>query len=180
MKLNAKDIVTVIIDIQQKLFPVIDNRDMLLVQTKKLIEGSVLFEIPLITTFQYIKGLGEETKELKESLRNATRIEKITFSCMDDEVFRKALERTGRGTVLIAGIESHICVQQTVLDLLEYGYLPVVVCDCIGSRNPYDKQIALLRMQEAGAVITTCEAILYEICQRADHQAFKALLKLIK
>jgi len=117
---------------------------------------------------------------VKRILEPLTVIEKTAFSCCGEPAFRSSLVQSGRNSVIICGIEAHVCILQTAVDLLEEGYLPVVVADCTGSRNPADKEIALERLRVEGAVITTCESILFELAGEAGTDQFKAISRLVK
>ncbi len=107
-------------------------------------------------------------------------IEKISFSCCDESAFNQALDDYKKDMVLISGIEAHVCVLQTVVDLLERNITPVVVEDCISSRKLNDKRIAVMRMQREGALITTYESLLFELCRFAGNDTFRAISKLVK
>lgn len=106
--------------------------------------------------------------------------DKITFSCMDDEAIRNAVEAGGKKNVIVCGIESHICVLQTCIDLKEAGYTPILVVDCMSSRKESDKEIAILRAQQEGILLTTTEAILFELTRKAGNPTFKEISRLIK
>ncbi|MBN2613335.1 MAG: isochorismatase family protein [Bacteroidales bacterium] len=133
-----------------------------------------------MVTQQYTKGLGETVSELGQHLGDMRKIEKLSFSCCGEPVFLQQLESTGKKTVIVAGIETHVCVLQTVLDLLELGYQPVIVEDCTSSRKFNDKKIALERMRDEGTIITTFESLLFELCKVAGNEKFKAISKLVK
>jgi nicotinamidase-related amidase len=107
-------------------------------------------------------------------------IEKTAFSCCDEPAFTSALAALHKQFVLIAGIESHVCVLQTVIDLLERGYQPVLVEDCVSSRKEGDKDISVHRMLKEGALVTTYESILFELCRFSGTDAFRAISKLVK
>jgi hypothetical protein len=169
-----------IIDIQERLFPVIANNDVLEHQLGILIEGLKILDIPLVVTEQYKKGLGETIDSINRLVLGSTFAEKLAFSCCDEPRFVEHLELSQRRTVIIAGIESHICVLQTAIDLKERGYQPVVVEDCVGSRSEHNKQIAMNRLRHEGVIITSCESILFELCRYAGNDAFKSISKLVK
>lgn len=180
MGINRESCVGLVIDIQEKLFPHMDQKDELLKRCRILLEGLQVLNVPLLFTEQYSKGLGSTLKQLIEAAGRMEPIEKLAFSCCDEPAFLNSLELSDANTVIICGIESHVCVLQTVLDLIGSGYKPVVVADCISSRKAEDKKIALERMRSEGAVITTCESILFELTRVAGTDEFRAISRLIK
>ena len=108
------------------------------------------------------------------------RIEKISFSCCDESRVMEGIATSGKENIIIAGIESHVCVLQTTIDLIHNGYHPVVVEDCVSSRHENDKRMAIERMREEGAIITTCESILFELLRFSDSKQFKEISRLVK
>lgn len=156
------------------------GKEGLLMNVQKLIEGLQILKIPVLYTEQYAKGLGETLPELKSLFNHDNPVEKMAFSCCDEQFFMSDLTRFHKKDVIIAGIEAHVCILQTVIDLLEKGYHPVVVEDCISSRKPHDKSIAIKRMRSEGAVITTYESVLFELQRVAGNASFKSISKLIK
>lgn len=167
-----------IVDMQEKLVPVISGRDEVTSNCLKLISAANLLSVPVTATEQYPKGLGGTIETLAAVVPQ--RLEKIDFSCLRCLNWGMAADDPqGRFKIVIAGIEAHVCVQQTVLDLLSYGFRIYVVADAIGSRKPYDKEIALQRMAACGAIITTSEAVLFEWCERAGTPEFKQISKLV-
>lgn len=178
--ITIKNALLLVIDIQDKLLPAMRNHEELEKTTETLIKGCRLMEIPILVTQQYTKGLGETIPPLKAAIGEFEPIEKITFSCCGNSGFLRVLEETGKNNIIISGIESHICVQQTVLDLLEAGYSIYVIADCIGSRKETDQMYAEQRMQQAGAILTTAESILFELLISADHPNRKEISSLIK
>ena len=181
MRILKENTVAVIIDFQEKLFPhMYDNEKILEKNMNILIEGLNILEIPIIVTEQYTKGLGFTILSVSESLRDYSAIEKSAFSCCDDTEFVKKLVNYKPVHVLVAGIEAHVCVQQTAVDLLHKGYIPVIVADCVSSRKPFDKQLALGRMKDEGAIITSYESVLFELLRYSDAEHFKAISRLIK
>jgi len=180
MRILSENTVTLIIDFQEKLFPVIHDHDNLLSTVLRLIRGIKILEIPLLVTEQYVKGLGPTLPAVTEEIMDLERIEKQSFSCCDEPEFMLSLAASGKEFVIIAGIESHVCVLQTAIDLKHNGYYPVVVEDCIASRKHNDKQIALERIRHEGIALTTCEAILFELLRYSGSEQFKAISRLIK
>ncbi len=180
MKLEKEDSVLILIDFQEKLMPAIKANDELEKTVIKLIKGCRVFNVPVIMTQQYTKGLGETVAPIREAAGELSPVEKTAFSCMGEPEFIQELERIGRTSVIIAGIEAHICVQQTVLDLLESGYRVFIVYDCIGSRNNQDKKYAGRRMTASGAIGTTYESVLFELCKNAKTEGFKEISRLVR
>ena len=180
MRILKEECTGLVIDIQERLLPVMEDKDALLKSCGILLRGLKLLEVPVLITEQYPRGLGPTVPEIRESLEKFRPMEKNTFSCCEEPAFLLSLETSVRRTVIILGIEAHVCVLQTVADLSASGYLPVVVADCISSRHAYDKKVALERMYREGAVVTTCESILFELTRRAGNETFKAISALVK
>jgi isochorismate hydrolase len=173
--------VAVIIDIQEKLFPHIYANEQLAENCRKLISGLLVLEVPLLVTEQYTAGLGPTITPLQEILSESyVPVEKLAFSCCGAPDFMNKLKLSGKNSVILMGIETHVCVLQTALDLLENGFVPVIVEDCVSSRKTADKQIAIERMRSEGCVITSLESILLELCRAAGTDKFKAISRLIK
>jgi nicotinamidase-related amidase len=180
MRILKEDTKLVVVDLQERLFPHINNNAQLLQKCKTLIEGIRLLNIPIIITEQYVKGLGKTIQPIAESLGEFRSIEKMSFSCMGEPNFNLKIEEHYIKNILLCGIESHVCVLQTALDLVEAGHKPIVVADAISSRNPYDKEIALQRFASEGIRVTTVESILFELCKVSGTDQFKAISKLVK
>lgn len=181
MRIKVEDTLALIIDYQERLVPVINNSQELIHNTTKLIKGFNILDVPMLVTQQYTKGLGMTVAEIKELYGDDfTYYDKLTFSCAQDESIRKAIAQSGRKNIIICGVEAHICVLQTVIDLLADGYKVIIVEDCIGSRKEYDKLTAIKRAIAEGAIPTTYEAILFELTQVAGTQNFKKISELIK
>ena len=180
MRIHKEKTALLIIDLQERIFPAIHEHEILIRNVPILIEGIKHLQIPVFVTEQYVKGLGPTVPEIARHIEGVERIEKATFSCCDEPRFMLELTASGRDQVIITGIESHVCVLQTVIDLKQNGYHPIVVEDCISSRKENDKKIALERMRYEGAIITTYEAILFELLRFSGGETFKALSTLIK
>jgi nicotinamidase-related amidase len=133
-----------------------------------------------LVTQQYTKGLGPTIPELLDLVRDYPVIEKTAFSCCDVPEFIRTLAEIHKQFILIVGIESHVCVLQTVIDLVERGYQPVLVEDCVSSRKVVDKTISVRRMQKEGAIVTSYESILFELCRFSGTDQFRAISKLVK
>ncbi len=180
MRINREECAGLVIDIQEKLFPHMDQQEELLRKSLILIEGMQVLGVPIMITEQYPKGLGPTIQQVRRAIENCLPINKISFSCCDEPAYQEALQRLGRDKVIICGIEAHVCVLQTVIDLVASGYDPVVVADCISSRSLEDKRWAMERMLSEGAIITTCESILFELTRVAGTDEFKAISRLVK
>lgn len=178
--MNREDTVFIAIDFQEKLMPVMHDKETLEEKTCRLAAGLKELGIPHIVTQQYTKGIGETIPSIAEAIGDFTPIDKTSFSCMGNEEFAAQLKATGRKTAVVCGIEAHICLQQTVLQLLNEGYRVYVPADCISSRSKADRRWSIHRMQAAGAIITSYEAILYELLGSAKAPEFKAISKIVK
>lgn len=169
----------VIIDVQERLMPVIEGEQMVLENVNRLIEGAGILSVPLLVTEQYPKGLGHTSAEVTLPEGQEV-IEKVCFSCIGSDQFSQKVKDLGVTDLVIAGVESHICVLKTTLEALEAGYNVHVVADAIGSRKEYSKQIALERMNQAGAFLVTTEMILFQLMDAAGTDEFKQISKLIR
>lgn len=180
MRIRKEDAVALIVDYQEKLMPVMAEGEELEKRAEIMIKGLKVLGIPIIVTQQYTKGLGMTVPVLQKAAGTEHFSEKITFSCMDDELIKKQVEDYGKKYVIVCGIEAHICVIQTCIDLKEHGYEPVLVMDCISSRKLSDKEGAILRAQQEGILMTTSEAVLFELTRKAGSPVFKTISGLIK
>lgn len=180
MRIKKENSIGVVIDIQSRLYPYIHDHETITRNNRILIQGLKVLNIPLVVTQQYTKGLGDTIPEIKEVLGEFKHIEKTAFSCCDEPRFNEDLALSSSTYVIICGIETHVCVMQTVIDLLGQGYTPVVVEDCVGSRNPNDKAVAISRMREEGAIITTYESILFELLRYSGTDEFRHISGLVK
>ncbi|NLK74527.1 MAG: hydrolase [Clostridiales bacterium] len=181
MRILKDDTIALIIDIQEKLAPVIYQSEQIVHNTSILIRGLNALEVPMIVTHQYTKGLGMTVPQIREVFGDKfTYSDKSAFSCMDDDNIRKLIEDSGKKNVLLCGMEAHICVLQTAIDLKEKGYNVYLVQDCIGSRREYDMTVALQRAISEGIGLTTYESILFELTRVSGTETFKTISKLIK
>lgn len=171
-----------VIDVQDKLLPMIRHRERVVAMTCKLLKGLSVFEVPVLVTEQYPKGLGRTDATVLSALAatNHSVLEKPSFSACGTDPVRTAMNKLDRPQVIIAGIEAHVCVQQTTLDLCAMDYDVFVCADAIGSRGKLDYECSLDRMRQAGAAVTTVESVLFELCHRCDAPQFKAMLEVIK
>lgn len=218
MRIILEQTSALLIDVQERLFPHMYERETLGQNLPMLLKGLRILGVPLLVTQQYTKGLGPTIPSLQETLGWTTSsafpdqksaaspdpdatptpiatpvplatpvpaegtpyIEKIAFSCFDEPAFAKALEALGRKRVVLAGIEAHVCVLQTAVDLQQAGYTPVVIENCTSSRRENDKRIAFERFRAEGILVSTYESILFELTREAGTETFKAISNLVK
>ncbi len=178
--LKTDEVVFVLVDIQEKLARVMHDKDQFLHNAEVLVKGLKVLDVPIIWMEQNPKGIGPTVSQLAEHLTDNTPISKMSFSCCQNEFFVKALEATNRKDVLIAGIETHICVYQTATELIDMGYRVHVVADAVSSRAAMNNTIGIQKMRDAGAALTSAETVLFELLQVAEGDVFKAMLKVVK
>jgi nicotinamidase-related amidase len=180
--LEADRCALIVVDIQQKLLPPIFQKDQLVRNAKLLIRASGILKIPAIVSTQYAKGLGGTVSEIASLLPETEAIDKNLFSCFGSDVFCALLKRLpgNRNTLLLCGMESHICVVQTALAALREGYLVHIASDAVSSRTEWNWKIGLDRMRAAGAVISSTEMMIYELMRSSASPAFKELLPHLK
>lgn len=177
--LSQRNARLLIVDVQEKLMPLIPVADQLIAHCKKLIEGAGVLGIPIAATEQYPKGLGKTVPALAEHFGEMP--EKVRFSCAEVLCWQPAaMDPEARDQIIVAGIEAHVCILQTVLDLLAIGFRVYVPADAVASRKKLDWKIALNRMASLGAVITTTESVLFECCETASAPEFKTISRLVK
>jgi nicotinamidase-related amidase len=169
----------VIIDVQEKLFPHVHDHERVLVRLDLLITAAKLMGVPVLVTEQYPKGLGSTIEEIRKMIPGAEPLAKTDFSCVAAAGFKERLASLHRDQIL-TGIEAHICVAQTALDLASLGEKVVIVADAVASRRPFDAQTALSRMQQSGLMLSTAEAVIFEWLRRAGTEEFKALQPKLK
>lgn len=176
---GRKDSILIIIDIQEKLYPKILEGETLILNLKKLIKTAKLLEIPIIITEQ--EKLGQTLESLRQTLGEAHKpIRKISFSCMDNEEFRERLEKLKKRTCILTGIEGHVCIEQTALDLSQNGYKVHVIEDAISSRKESDLNSAFSKMKSSDIIVSTTEMVMYELMRTADDERFKEFLEIVK
>ncbi|MBI9106331.1 MAG: isochorismatase family protein [Spirochaetales bacterium] len=185
MRITAEDSILIVVDFQEKLVPHIFNGYAVAEKTAKLIKGIKALGVPVIATQQYTKGLGYSIPIIAEAMgaespEEMEFIEKSSFSCFDCEEFKTKLDGYGRSNVIICGVEGHVCVSQTIVDLKAAGYSPVAVLDCISSRKEQDFLTAVKRYEYENAVLTCFESILFELCRFSGNEKFKAISALVK
>ncbi len=174
--LTAADSQLVVIDVQERLLPVIQHYKSIAATIRFLLDTAAMMQVPAVVTEQYPKGLGLTVEPLRNHPATVATIEKLRFSAAD-ELLNNGVTAN---QFVLAGIESHICVQQTALELRRRGIQVVVAADCIGSRHAEDSRRAIDRMDRAGIVISTAEAIAFEWCERAGTERFKTLSRLVR
>ena len=179
--LNFSDSVFIMIDMQQGLISAMPNDVAIATvkNTQRLLTAATTLDIPIMVTEQYPQGLGATVTELAELIDSENVIEKTSFSCAKVRTFMKRLDDMGRKQVVLAGMESHICVLQTALDFLAQGFHVYVVEDAICSRDSNNKANAIHRMRDLGVNVTNMESVLFEWLGDAAHPQFKALSKLV-
>ena len=162
------------------MLPHIHEAQELLDKCQKLIRGLTILDVPILLSEQYPAGLGPTVESIKTLLPIAQSHDKISFSCCGDDNIISVLAQAERKFIIIAGIEAHVCVLQTVVDLIGLDYQPVVIKDCIGSRQADDKNTAVQRMLQEGAIISTFETILFELCRQAGTDRFSSISRIVK
>jgi nicotinamidase-related amidase len=176
--MNRDDSALLVVDMQAKLLPLIPGHKRLIWNIRRLIDGAKILQVPVSATEQYPQGLGPTTPELANRLDIAP--SKVAFSsCECGQIFTAWRDR-GIWKILVCGIETHVCVGQTVHDLLGEGFRVYVTADAVAARGQIDHDISLRRMDSAGATLTTTEAALFEWCQRAGSPEFKQISQLIR
>jgi len=180
--LEAEQCALIVIDIQEKLLPPIFQREQLVKNSQLLIRLAGILHIPVLLTTQYTKGLGATVPEIASLVPEASPVDKQMFSCFGSDVFCSLVKRLpgNRTTVLLCGMESHICVAQTALDALRQGYLVHVASDAVSSRTEWNWKMGLERMRSAGAIISSTEMVLYELMRSSGGAAFKEMLPYLK
>lgn len=172
--------VLIVVDVQARLVPSMHQLETLIDNQTRLIKGMAVLEVPMICTEQNPKGLGATVPEIAALLQGVEVISKNCFSCSDNPDFMQRLADLGRKKVLLAGIETHICVYQTALGLIQAGYHVEVVADACSSRRPENIQIGLYKANNAGAEITCVETALFELLKVAEGPRFKEILQIVK
>jgi len=180
--LEPDQCVLIVVDIQEKLLPPIFEKDRLVKNSQLLIRVAGLLDIPVIVSTQYAKGLGGTIADIASLVPTMSAIDKTMFSCFGSDAFCTTMKRLpgNRTTVLLCGMESHICVAQTALAALRDGYLVHVASDAVSSRTEWNWKIGLERMRDAGAVISSTEMMMYELLRSSSAPAFKELLPFLK
>lgn len=180
MKLSRDNTLLLVIDVQEKIFLTMHEQPETERNMGRLIEGGKVLGLPIVWTEQYPEGLGETIPSVRKALRGHKRLEKISFSCVGDAAVKQAIESHGKRQVLMCGIEAHVCVYQTAADLMEQNYDVHVVSDAVMSRKETNYRLALEKLENLGANITSVEMALFELQGIATGETFKAIARIIK
>ena len=178
--ITTEDTALVLVDVQGKLAQAMHNKTELFENLKKIVKGAQVLELPILWAEQNPDGLGPTIPEIAALLPNQNPVSKLSFSCCGDEQFMKNLAAVNRKNMLVVGIEAHVCVYQTVADLIRQKYDVQVVADAVASRTPENKQIGLEKCKDAGAGITGTETVLFELLKEARGDRFKEIIQLVK
>ena len=176
--MSATDTGLLVVDVQQKLISLIDGHARIVWNIRRLIDGAKLLGLPVLASEQYPQGLGPTAPELASRLDHV--FDKTAFSCGGCDALAKELQSQRRRKWLVCGIEAHVCIQQTVIDLLGEGFRIYVAVDAVGSRYKIDYETALRRLESSGVTLTTVEAALFEWCQDSKAPAFKQISQLVR
>jgi nicotinamidase-related amidase len=182
-RLHRADAFLIVIDVQQKLMPVIDDRETVERNIERLVRGSKIVDIPAILTEQYVQGLGTTVPIIRRAFEETSGYEPIEKSCFSGygcAEFVMATRNLHRKQAIVAGIEAHVCVYQTVGDLLANGYAVTIVADAISSRTPANKEIAIRRMISDGAKLSSTEMALFELTVNSGTDEFREISRLVK
>lgn len=178
-KYTKEDTIVVLVDFQEKLMPAMFQSEEVIENTAKLVQGANALDLPIIYTEQYPKGLGATVEKIKIHFSgNCNYMDKTIFSAY--EPIRELLEKYGRKNVIISGCEAHVCLYQTVRDLLNNSYNPIVISDCSSSRTQFNRMNAFESMRDMGAIITNYETILFDMLIQAKGDSFKTISKIVK
>ncbi len=180
MRLNAKDTLLLIVDVQERLARVMERREQVTGRINVLLRLADLMDMPVVLTQQYTKGLGPTVEDLSVNLEGVDPVEKIHFSCCGENSFVRQMDASGRKTVLLTGMEAHVCVLQTSLDLLSAGYNVHVPWDAVCSRDDGNREWALRFMERAGATITSSETAAFQILVKAGTPEFKEISSMLR
>jgi isochorismate hydrolase len=178
-RLTPQNSALVVIDAQEKLMNVMPRRAELIAAMQRLIGAARILQIPTLVTAQYIKGLGPVCAEIADAAQGVQPIEKTSFSCGGSDEFMRTVKDLRRQRLILCGIETHVCVQQTAIDLMK-DYFVYVCADAVGSRHEIDYPVAIERLRDCGAVITTVESAVFELLRQAGTDQFKQILPLFK
>ena len=178
--ITPKDTLLLIIDVQGRLAESVFQAGALAANIAKLLRATQILEVPVLVAEQYPKGLGRTIDSLRELVPGNLPVEKISFSCCATPDFMRQLRSFGRNDILVAGIETHVCVYQTAVELLEFGYNVHLVTDAVSSRSKANKMLGIRCIEKAGASLTSTEMALFELLRVAEGERFKAISKIVK
>ncbi|MGF1729403.1 hydrolase [Photobacterium kasasachensis] len=178
--LKADNTALVIVDVQGKLAQIMDQKDALFSNLETIVRGAKILELPIVWVEQIPDKLGPTIPQIADQLHDHQPIAKNSFSCYKSSAFVEALAETHCQNVIVVGIEAHICVYQTVLEMLSAGFHVEVITDAVSSRDPQNKHVALNKLQHAGAELSCTEMVLFELQEVAEGERFKQILSIIK
>lgn len=178
--LNPVDAALVLVDFQGRLAQIVDRSELVVPNVLRLVKGAQALEMPILATVQVPDKLGPALPELSEALGKTPIISKAAFSAMREPEFMLALKQSGRKQFILGGIEAHVCVLQTGLDLLDSGYAVHILSDGVFSRTAENHDLALQRMHDAGATVSSVEIALFELIRTSKHPEFRTISKLVK
>lgn len=178
--LNCRECILLLVDIQKSMLDLCIDRERTVLNAGALIEVAELFEIPILCSVQNPDKLGGFLPELTDKISEPRLLGKLEFNCFENEAVARAIRETGRKTLLLAGMEGHVCIFHTAVGALRLGYRVHIASDAVTSRSASDKQTGMHRLDRAGAVISSTEMILFELLNRAGTKEFRALLPLLK
>ena len=170
----------VVVDIQEKLLPAIFEKERMLRNAVCLLKGAGILQVPVLATEQYPRGLGSTVQSIRDAVPGLSALEKVAFSSCGAAGFMEALASKGISDVILCGMETHVCVLQTTLDLVENGFRVFVVSDAVSARTSENHRLGLQRMHDAGGVIVSVEMVLFELLEKAGTPEFKQVLELLK
>lgn len=179
-RLTSQNAALVVVDVQEKLMNVMPRKAETLTAIRKLVAAAKSLNLPTVVTLQYVKGLGPLCPEIAEVTQGINLIEKLAFSCCGSETFQQTIKDLRRQRILLCGIEAHVCVQQTAIDLMASDHFVYVAADAICSRRDIEYATAIERLRDCGAVITTVESAVFELLREAGTEQFKQILPLFK
>lgn len=178
---EVRNTVCVVVDIQAKLLPAMNDPELVLNRAQMLVKGMNELNVPVLVTEQYPQGLGNTVPEMSELFTENTKIfAKKSFSCFGEEAFAQAVDIQKTPVMVICGIESHVCVAQTALDALNRGFKVFVASDAVNSRKQSDVDTALNMLRSAGCTVASAEAILFMLLRSAEHASFKTISKMVR
>ncbi len=178
--LKVENAVLVIVDVQGRLATLMYQKEQFFQNMVTVINGCRILEIPILWNEQLPDKLGQTIPEIKEILSDMAPMVKKTFSCCGNDEFNRALKKSGRRQILLTGMETHVCVYQTAIDLIEAGYDVYLVADCVSSRTADNKQIGIQAIRDLGAKLCSIEMAFFEMLQVAEGDKFRKIIKIIK
>ncbi|HEX2973572.1 MAG TPA: hydrolase [Tepidisphaeraceae bacterium] len=168
-----------VVDVQEKLMPAMHEAEACMAGVRKMVDAARVLEVPTLVTEQYPAGLGPTCAGVREGLGEVAAVAKVRFSACVQPIEQRLAELKRR-QVIVVGVETHVCVQQTALDLLRGGYTVYVCADAVSSRRVLDREMALARMRQAGAIVTTTESVIFEMLGEAGSACFKQIQRIVK